>query len=150
MIVKTVLKNFNRDLLIEEITAALPLVSLQLSGFERISEFIGAPATEPKLVLRRRNPDGTYFEDFAQPGELRFDFSPDLTPAEDTILDGILSDHDSTGLTAEQTRRNQDTSDLDSLELNYPNYDAFNNTQRNNFLKTLARVVIRDARNSEF
>ena len=150
-IVRTVLKNFNRDLLIEAVSAsALPFLQLELSGFERLNRFVGTPVTEPKQVSKIRQPDGSYVTDLAQSGEIRFQFVTELTVAEGSALDGILSAHDSTQRTVEQQRINQDKADLDALVANFPNFDSFNNTQRNNFLKVLARVVLRERRQPPF
>ena len=144
---RTILKNFNRDLLIEELAAsALPFIQADFSGFKRIDQYVGAPVIESRLILRKRNNDGTYLEDFAQPGEIRFEFSTALTAAEATALDSLLSAHDATQFTTEQTRENQDITDMDTLVDNYPNFDSFNNAQFRKFVKTLARVVIREHR----
>ena len=142
--IRTILKNFNRDLLIEELAASsLPFIAANLYGFERINRFVGAPAAEPRLITR----DGVAgTEDFAQPGEIRFEFTTSLTVAEGTTLDNLLTGHDATQFTDEQQRQNKDETDLDALIANYPDYDSFNNQQRNKFIKTLARVVIRERR----
>jgi len=148
---RTVLKNFNRDRLTEQLTSsALPFIQVHLAGFEKINQFVRAPATEPRLILRRRLRDGSYFEDFAQPGEVRFEFTIALTSAEAAALDALLSAHDATQRTADQQRIEQDDTDWNTLVANFPNWDSFNDTQRNNFLKVLARVVIREKRNATF
>ncbi len=144
---RIVLKNFNRDLLIEEISAsALPFVLLELSGFERINRFVGTPTTEPRQVSRIRQPDGTYDVDLAEPGEIRFQFTTALTTVEGTSLDGFLTAHDARQRTAEQQRINQDDADLDTLVANFPNFDSFNNQQFRSFVKVLARSYIRENR----
>jgi len=149
--IRIVLKRFNSRLLAEEMKASiLPIISGQVVGFDEIDRFEAAPATAPKLVTRRRKSDGTYNEDFAEPGELRFEFSVELTAAFDLVLDNLLLAHDSTLRTADQQRQEQDETDLDTLVANFPNWDSFNNTQRNSFLKLLSRVVLRRARNASF
>ena len=142
--IRTILKNFNRDLLIEQLTAsALPFILVNLYGFERINRFVGAPATEPRLIVK----DGVAgTEDFAQPGEIRFEFVTSLTAAEGIILDNLLIAHDATQRTVEQQRMNQDDSDLDSLVANFPNFDSFNQQQFRTFVKVFARSYIRDRR----
>ena len=147
---RVVLKDFNRDVLHQELTASpLPFVDAQLSGFERVGPFVGVPRAEPKLVTRRRLPDGTYFEDWAPPGELRFEFSVELSVAEALALDDLLAAHTPTQRTTKQQRREQDETDLDMLITNFPNWDSFTAAQRNNFLKALSRVVLRKARDAE-
>ncbi len=145
--VRTILKNFNRDLLTEELSAsALSFIQLELSGFERINRFVGAPTTEPRQVSRIRQPDGSYVTDFAQPGEIRFEFSAALTAVQGPALDGLLAVHDATQRTSEQQRIKQDNADLDALIANFPNFDGFNNAQFRNFVKVLARSYIRERR----
>jgi hypothetical protein len=146
--IRTVAKDFNRDLLTEQLIAsALPFVSAFLAGFDRLNQFVGTPSAAPKLISK----DGVAgTSEFAQPGEIRFEFTTALTTAEGTALDNLLTAHVSTNKTAEQTRGNQDQSDLDALVANFPNWDSFTGAQRNSFLKLLSRVVIREARQPPF
>lgn len=141
---RTVAKDFNRDLLIDELVAsALPFISAFLAGFDRLNQFVGTPSAAPKLISK----DGVAgTSDFADPGEIRFEFTTALTVAEGTALDNLLTAHVSTDRTSEQNRDDQDQSDLDTLVANFPNWDTFTSTQRNSFLKLLSRVVIREAR----
>ena len=146
---RTVLKNFNRDLLNEELVAsALPFLQVELSGFERINQFVGAPTTEPRLISRRLvDPvNKTYVEDFAQPGELRFEFSIALSGPEGAMLDSLLTAHDVTQRTAEQQRVRQEETDLDTLIVQFPNVQTMNNSQLRQYVKLLARVYLRDKR----
>lgn len=145
---RTVAKNFNRDLLTEELSAsALPFVSAFLAGFDRLNQFVGTPSAAPKLIAK----DGVAgTSDFAQPGEIRFEFLTALTVPQGAILDALLNSHDSTNQTDEQTRGNQDQSDMDTLVANFPNFDSFTNAQFRSFVKLLARVVIREARQPPF
>jgi len=142
------LKNFNRDLLREELTAsALPFVSVALAGFERINQFVGAPTSEPRLVFK----DGVRnIEDFAEPGELRFEFVTALTASEEVGLGSLLLAHDSTQRTVKQQRQERDVSDLDTLVANFPSFDLFTNTQFRSFVKVLARSYIRDRRSPDY
>ena len=140
---RTVLKPFNKALLAEQLTG-FNLVRFDLAGFQRASEFVGEPTTEPKRVLRKRLTNGSYIEDFAEPGEIRFESAADPGGA----LDAVLSAHDSTGLTAEQARLNKDGTDFDTLIAQYPNIDGMNAAQVRNYVKLLARIVIRDQRDT--
>jgi len=142
--VRTVLKDFNRDRLIAElVVSALPFESLDLAGFHRQGQFIGTPNAGPKVIAEDKVANT---QDIAQPGEIRFVFTTALTGAQGTALDTLLTDHDSTNRTQEQTRIEQDTADLDQLEALYPSFDTFDNTQFRSYTKLLARVVIREAR----
>jgi len=144
---KTALKNFNRDLLTEELSASpLPFLKAHPYGFDRINRYEGAPRTEDRIVSRVRQPDGSYVEDRAAPGEIRFEFSSALRAAQDTQLDNLIAAHDSTQRTAEQNREGRDEADMDWLIANYPNVDTLNNAQLCRFVKRLARVVIRERR----
>ncbi len=142
------LKNFNGDLLKEQLAGSvLPFAGVvNFYGFERISLFVGAPRTEIYRISYREI-DGVVTEDFAAPGELRMEFSFVLTAAEDTGLDTLLTAHDATQRTAEQTRRLQDETDLDTLILQHPNVDGMNNVQLRNYVQLLARVTLRELRN---
>lgn len=146
--VRTTLKDYNRDLLIEElVTAPLPFESVHLAGFVRLGKFRGTPAPGPRIIFEDKVNNIT---DTAQPGELRFVFTTALTVGEAAALDTLLANHVSTDHTASQDRLNQDQTDLDALEANFPNWDTFTNAQRDTFLKLLSRVVIREARKSAF
>ncbi len=145
--VRTVLKNFNRDLLREELTAsALPYESLHLAGFIRLNQAVGTPAPADVVITRKRETDGSYTEDLAAPGEIRFVFTTALTGAEGTALDALLTAHDSTDRTQEQNRQIQDNDDVDTLVAQYANYDSFTDAQFKQYVKLLARVAIRAAR----
>ena len=144
--IRTVMKDFNRDLLLQELQTSPLFVSVQLAGFQRADEFTGTPAS--RRISRIRQVDGTYVEDIAPAGEVRFEFTSELNASQASTLDALLAAHDSIGRTAEQSRIEQDDTDLDGLIANYPNYDSFTNAQRNSFIKALARVVIRDQRNT--
>ncbi len=146
--VRTTLKDYNRDLLIEELVAApLPFESLDLAGFVRLGDFRGTPAPGPRVIVDDKVANT---QDIAQPGEIRFVFTTALTVGEGAALDTLLTNHVSTVHTADQDRLNQDVTDLDELELAFPNWTSFNATQKDNFLRRLSRVVIREARKSAF
>lgn len=146
--VRTVLKNFNRDLLTEELAASvLPFESLFLAGFEKLNPFVGTPTAAPRLISR----DGVSgVEDFADPGEIRFVFTSALTVPQGAILDGLLNSHDATQHTTDQDNQQQDETDLTILEAAWPNWTTFTPTQKDDFLRRLSRVVLREARQSDF
>lgn len=145
---RTVLKDFNRDLLIEQLVAApLPFESLHLAGFVRLGRFRGTPAPGPRVIVDDKVANT---QDIAQPGEIRFVFTTALTVGEAASLDTLLTAHVSTNRTREQDRLDQDQTDLDTLETNFPNFDSFDNSQFRSFVKVLSRVVIREARKSAF
>ncbi len=147
--VRTVQKDFNRDLLREELVASvLPFESLQLAGFVRKgnSRFVGEPAPGPRTINEDKVA-GTV--DVAQPGEIRLEFTTALTGPQGAILDGLLSAHDATQRTASQGRQQQDVQDYAALELNHPNINTMTDAQFRNYVSTLARVVIRENRDAD-
>ena len=99
---RTVLKDFNRDLLVEELLASIvPFETLDMAGFVRQGQFIGTPAPGPRVIADDKVANT---QDIAQPGELRFVVTSVLSGVEATALDATLSSHLSTGRTAEQSR----------------------------------------------
>lgn len=148
--IRTVLKDFNRDLLTEELVAsALPFESVFLAGFQRKgnSPFVGEPTPGPKLIS---NDKVNNIQDFADPGEIRFVFTTALTAPEATGLDTLLTNHDATQTTAEQDRSIQDETDLTILEAAWPNWATFTPTEKDEFLRRFARSYLRDQRRSSF
>jgi len=145
---RTVVKDFNRDLLVEELLASIvPFQSLDMAGFHRRGNFVAEPNAGPVVVFHDKVNNIT---DTAQPGEIRFVVTSVLSGLEAAALDAALSSHLHTNRTADQARLEQDQTDLDTLETNYPNWDSFTAANKDAFLKTLSRVVIREARKSDF
>ena len=140
--VRTVLKDFNRDLLTEELVAAsaLPFESVFLAGFVRLGDFRGTPAPGPRTISEDKVNN---IIDTAQPGEIRFVFTTALTGPQGTALDALLVTHDSLQHTAEQDRLNQDETDLDQLEATFPGWDSFNTSQRNSFKEAEEETEVR-------
>ncbi len=143
---RTVLKDFNRDLLRRDLTnSALPFESLDLAGFVRKNRFEGTPAPGPRVLTDDKVANT---QDIAQPGEIRFVFTTALTGAEGTALDTALTNHDSTDRLNRQARIDTDLTDLDTLESQWPSFDSFTDAQFKAFVKRLARFTIRRARQS--
>lgn len=118
IITKTAVKNFNGDLLSEQVAALLTVAvfsgQVKWAGFHRLTDRVYEPNAGVQEI-GRHSANGQTTIDTAQPGELRFTCSRDLTSQEDTDLDAILTAHNSANLTAEQTRQDQDEADLESL-----------------------------------
>lgn len=116
-VVKIALNDFNPDRLGEELVAAglMPLItSLGWAGFERVTPRRYTPAAA-RRVVGMSSVNGVRTEDLADPGELRFGLTRDVTPTEAATLDGVLSAHDAALLSAEQVRQDKDEADLDTL-----------------------------------
>ncbi len=142
--IRTVLKDFNRDLLTEELVAsALPFQTVFLAGFRRNGSDpnIVTPTPEPKLISHDRVND---IKDFADPGEIRFTFSIALTVAEGVILDDLLTAHDPAGTTSNQDRISQDAIDLDRLITDLPNVTSMPLPEFQAHVERLTRVVVRE------
>jgi hypothetical protein len=142
--IRTVLKDFNKDLLNEELVAsALPFESVFLAGFQRQGSdpIIVTPTAAPRLISHDRVND---IKDFADPGEIRFTFSTALTVAEGVILDDLLTAHDPAGTTSEQDRINQDAIDIDRLITDLPNVTTMSNPDFQSHVERLTRVVVRE------
>ncbi len=143
---RTVVKDFNRRLLTRDLNlSALPFEKLDLAGFVKKDRFEVTPAPGPRVIVDDKVAN---IQDIAQPGEIRFVFTTALTPAEDTLLDTELASHTSTDRTQPQARQERDTTQLDELELEWPDWDTLNNAQRFVFLRKLSRLVIRLAKQS--
>ncbi len=126
--VKIVNKNFNQELLQEElIIASLAGGGGYWAGFDKISQRIYAPSTVHGHTL----------------GELRFTFDPGLTVAQEETLDAILAAHDSTQLTAAQTNKDSDLSAIAPLKSNYQNWGTLDSAQKDNNHRQLTRLVAR-------
>lgn len=113
LIVKIALKTLNVERLVEELRA-LPFADVATRidwyGFERQDDRRMAP-----VAARIKVGEANGVSDFADPGEIRFHTTRDLTAPEQTQLDGVLTAHNAATLTAEQTRQDQDEADLDTL-----------------------------------
>ena len=143
---RTIQKDFNGRLLTRELNqSALPFETVELAGFVRKNEFESEPAPAPRVIVDDKVANT---QDIAAVGELRFVFTTALTGPQGTTLDTLLTDHVATDRTPRQTRRDRDTTQLDTLEADWPNWDTFTAPQKDAFLKKLSRLVIRRARNS--
>lgn len=144
--VRTVVKDFNRDLLIEELQASIvPFESLYMAGFHRRGNFIAEPNAAPVVVFHDKVANVI---DTADPGEIRFVVTSALSGLEAAALDAALSSHIETVRTAEQSRTEQDEADWTTLRAQHPNIGSMDATQVRQYLSLLARVVIRDHENA--
>lgn len=150
-LVKIVGKDFNPDRLREDLEGAgfAGLLTGQgWAGFARISRRRYTPNAGPRIVGRTVI-NGAVSEDTAQPGELRFQSSRDLTPAEDAALDAALAAHDANMLSAEQVREDQDETDLTALLqtdratyiAHLQNWSGYGNAQKFAAAEDMFRIV---------
>lgn len=142
IIQKISIKDFNVSLLHEQL-AGLPVLNLSWAGFNRLDDLRRTPFPEESRIVGYSSGSGN---DVALRGEIRFNISQALTPAEDTNLNGILAAHNATQLTLEQQRQVQDGNDLDQIRTGFQNWDALTNTQKFAVLKLAIRCLLRRER----
>ncbi len=144
-LIKVRVKDFNGALLQQQLKAgSIPPGGLLWAGFHRQEDNIYEPFVEVETIGRRTNPDGgDDILDIAEPGELRFRFEPDLTPAQETLLNSILTNHDSTQFSEGQRNQATDLTAKDLLISRYQNWDSLNPQEKDVVLKNLTRLVAR-------
>lgn len=147
IIVLTFVKDFNADLLREQLEAQLPgrVSSILWAGFDwnGIRKYV--PIGAPRIIATTSGPGGT-ITDTAQPGELRFTVPDDFSPAEETTLSNLLTAHDATQFTAEQTRRLVDLSNLNQIRVLFDIGPLILQPDLVQLVRLLARHVLREAR----
>ena len=127
-LIKIVVKDFNQELLGEEMGAASLLGGgLLWAGFEKINRRVYSPSAVHGNT----------------PGELRFNYDPELTEAQQTTLDGILAAHDATQLSAGQTNKDQDEVDRQNFVTTFQDWNSLTNAQQLNRTRQLFRGVAR-------
>ncbi len=137
-------KNLNFPLLTEELVASIvPAYGLLLAGFSSADGVLYVPNATRQVISTRDTPGGKVV-DAADPGELRFETRNALTAAQDTALDGVLTAHNATTRTAEQTRQAQDATDAAQLVTDYGAWDGMTAEQRDATTKIMLRLVARD------
>ena len=143
ILVKIVEKDFNSELLRQELEAAgFPAPKYKgFAGIGRTGRYTPNAAT--KVIARRTVQGGPDFEDSADPGELRFTLDAPLTASQETNLDGILAAHDSTQHTEEQARGDTDQTDYQQLLSDFNNFDSMSLPEKDVVLKRLVRLLVR-------
>lgn len=138
--VKTANKNINLSKLMEELTGAgFTSFGITMAGFNQLNDRIYQPNATTKVISTSTGqPDVT-----AEPGEFHLKTDAALSGAEDTALDGVLTTHDDTVLTAEQTRQDVDNTDSQLLLNEYENWDSLDATQKAVAQKRLTRLTVR-------
>jgi hypothetical protein len=128
MTTRVLLKNFNTDLLFEQL-AGLPISGITWIGFVPLDT-------------------DRYMPGLVNSGEMDLSSTRPLSTDEESQLDSILLLHNATQRTAEQTRRVQDDSDLDRLTLDFSNWGTLTQQEKLEALRKTVRVLLRFARGS--
>lgn len=135
-------KTFNRDYLIEELkTSNLPFVGIDFVGFDLSGNLI-TPISSAKVIATIKDSGGVT-DITAQPGEIWFESKSSLTALEETTLDNVLDNHDNAVKTQEQVDKEQDITDLTEIENIYGNWKTATDTQKDDLLKRMCRLMIR-------
>lgn len=142
VLVKIANKNLNLELLREELGVAVASAGnfgLLMAGFHKLNNRVYEPnATTQVIATSTGEPDDT-----AEPGELRFKTTAVLSAPAQAALDAALTVHDSTQLTSEQARVDQDAGDAVILLNDFNNFDSMNDTERAVVYKRMLRAIVR-------
>ncbi len=146
----TLIKTMNKDMNFERFHEEMSVAGLPtdfgalLAGFNRISQRLYEPFLSTQIISRSTDPaGGPDITDSADPGELRFNFDPDLTAPQETTLDGVLTAHDATNLSTNQQNRDSDIAAIAPLVNNYQNWGTLSNPEKDNNHRQLTRLVAR-------
>jgi hypothetical protein len=127
-LIKNVVKDFNKELLHEEMDAAGLLGgSLLWAGFDRIDRRIYTPSTVHGFTA----------------GDLHFEYEPPLTAPQETALDNILAAHDHTQLSKFQAHKQTDEQDRQDFIQTFNDWPGLTVAQQLNRTRRLFRVVAR-------
>lgn len=142
-LIKTRLRDFNEVLLQEEMMAALSVaVAVQLAGFEKNpGTNTYSPSAEPRLIDRHRG-ENPKPDVFADPGEVWIISRDDLSGANETLVDTLLSAHDEAGASIAQADRIQDGLDVTDLTTLY-NLSTPTGLERDRMLELSSRLILR-------
>ena len=145
-LVKFMNKDMNHERLREELEVAgvPPQAGLLVAGFTRINSRLYEPFLTTQIISTATDPaGGPDITNSAQPGELRFDYTPDLTEPQETTLDGVLTVHDATNLSTGQQNDDTDIAAIAPLVDNYNNWGSLTLAQKDNNHRQLTRLVAR-------
>lgn len=145
-LVKFMNKDLNFERLREEMSVAILPVSFGslIAGFTQVNKRLYEPFLSTQVISSSTDPGGGLdITDSADPGELRFNFDPDLTAAQETTLDGVLTAHDATNLSTNQQNKDTDIAAIAPLVSNYQNWGSLTPAQKDNNQRQLTRLVAR-------
>ena len=145
IITKFYIKNFNPELLREQLDNFLPgkVSSLLWAGFDLINHRY-QPIVSTKVIATTII-SGVLTNITAEPGEVQFTVPEDFTISEEATLDTILTNHNSTQVTQEQQRQIQDLNELQQIRDLY-DLPSLTANQLTTLVKLLARRILREHR----
>lgn len=136
--------NINKNKLIEDlVNAGLPLPNILYAGFDS-GDRIYTRFTETKQIASVTDGTGTTIFT-AEPGELRITYEPDLSVADEIILDATVIAHDPLTLSVEQTRENKDIAVLTQVTSNLKkaNWIALTSSNRQETIRRALQLLFR-------
>lgn len=141
------LKNFNADLLDQEVSAltlSVPIDRPHLAGFDVSNNRARQPASAP-LRITKKVEMGVLTEDFADPGEVRITSEDPISAADSTAITGALTAHDARQLSVEQVRSDKDDTEFPRALnlLSRANWDALNNPAKTEALRRICQLLLR-------
>ena len=137
-------KQLNIHRLMDEVRAVLPLDRIDAAGFESSDGRTFTPRTDPKVGTRKIQ--GSAREDITVIlAGLDCYFDRTLTGPEEAQLDSLISAHDHTNLTPQQTRRDQDGTHHNRIRTLYVKLrdDVLTPAERTELLLKVTRMVLR-------
>ena len=142
---RTLVKDFNGELLHEQVLGIVPEARILWAGFNiRDRRFsLYGPNAGTKVIASHSQPDGTTVDTTAEPGEMKWTFPHDLTPDQEVSFDAILTAHDATGRSAGQQQEQRERDAGLAFKNNFDNWDSLTSTQKDNNAKQLTRFMAR-------
>lgn len=142
---RTLVKDFNGELLHEQVLGILPEARILWAGF-RLNDHqfsLYGPNAGTKVISSQSQPDGSTVEITAEPGEMKWRFPHDLTPDQEASFDSILNAHDSTQKSIGQQRKQNEIDAAVAFKRNFDNWGSLSSAQRDNNLRQLTRFMAR-------
>lgn len=143
--IKTHVKNFNGDLLSEQVSDGLPEARLLWAGFTMTSNrrTLYEPNAGTKVIASNTQPDGSVVETTAEPGEMKWSFAGDLTAPQEAMLDSILTAHDATQKSSAQIWEQEKGNAANAFRDNFNDWGSLNPQQKDANAKQLTRFMSR-------
>lgn len=142
---RTHLKDFNGELLHEQVLGILPEARILWAGFNlndnELSLYV--PNSGTKVIASQSQPDGSVVETTAEPGEMKWRFPNDLTPDQEVSFDAILDNHDATQKSRGQRRTRENKTAALMFKNNANNWDLLTSAQKENNARQLTRFMAR-------
>lgn len=142
---KFVATDINPARLMEDIAnASLPQPGMLYAGFDS-GKRIYTRFTETREIATVTDASGTT-SFFADPGELRFTYDPDLSLSEQAALDAVLAAHDHLSLSVEQERQDKDVSVLVQVtnNLKKANWTVLTSSSKQETIRRALQLLFRN------